>query len=232
MAFLQLFFRLVLVLAGLLGLSSRAAAYSVLTHQALVDTAWAGTLRPLLQQRYPGGTTEQLEEARSYAYGGAIIQDMGYYPLGSELITDMMHYARPGDFVRSLLGQARGRNEYAFALGALAHYAGDAVGHPEGTNHVLPTIYGDLKRDFGPVVTYEQAPKRHTELEFAFDVLQVAAGRYRTQDYHQAIGFRVSKPLLERAVRETYGVELGGLMLSVDLSLATYRFTVNQLMHT
>ena len=222
--------RFLLVLAGLLGVVPAARAYSVLTHQAVVDTAWTSVLRPLLERRYPGSTDEELDEARSYAYGGAIIQDMGYYPMGSELITNMMHYARPGDFVRSLLQQAHSRNEFAFALGALAHYAADAVGHAEGTNHVLPDVYGDLKQQFGPVVTYEQAPIRHTELEFAFDVLQVAAGRYHTQDYHRAIGFRVSKPVLERAVRETYGVEIGQLMLNVDVSVATFRFTVNQLM--
>ena len=223
-------FRLLLVLAALLGLRSTAAAYSVLTHQALVDTAWASTLRPLLERRYPGASPDELEEARGYAYGGAIIQDMGYYPLGSELITDMMHYARPGDFVRSLLGQARSLPEYAFALGALAHYVADGLGHPKGTNQVLPRVYDDLRREFGPVVTYEQAPTRHTELEFAFDVLQVAAGRYRTQDFHKAIGFRVSQPLLERAVRETYGLELGKIVFNVDVSVATFRFTVNQLL--
>ena len=179
-----------------------AAAYSVLTHQAVIDSTWDNTLEPQLRRHYPGATAEELNEARSYAYGGSILQDMGYYPLGSKLFTNLTHYVRAGDFVRNLLRQARNRNEYAFALGALAHYAADNVGHPEGTNQIMPTMYPVLRARFGPVVTYEQATKRHTELEFSFDVVQVAAGRYRTQEYHKFIGFRVSKPVLERAFQQ------------------------------
>ena len=207
-----------------------ATAYSVLTHQAVIDSTWDKSLVPLLRHRYPGATTEQLEEAKSYAYGGSILQDMGYYPLGSALFTNLTHYVRAGDFVRNLLRQARDRNEYAFALGALAHYAADNVGHPEGTNQIMPTVYPDLRARFGPVVTYEQATKRHTELEFSFDVVQVAAGHYRTQEYHKFIGFRVSQPVLERAFQQTYGLELGQIILNVDLSVATFRFAVNQLL--
>ena len=221
--------RLYGLLAGLL-LAGPASAYSVLTHQAIVDSTWEQHLHPLLEKRYPGGSPDDLNNAKSYAYGGAIIQDMGYYPLGTELLTNMMHYARAGDFVRNLLSLAHDRNEYAFALGALSHYVADNIGHPQSTNVLLSTVYTDLKKDFGPVVTYEQAPIRHTEMEFSFDVVQVAAGRYRTQDYHKAIGFRVSKPVLERAIQATYGLELGHVTLNVDLSVATFRFAVNQLM--
>ena len=222
-------FRLLLFLL-LVAPATPAAAYSVLTHQAVIDSTWDGCLAPLLRHHYPGGNTAELEEARSYAYGGAILQDMGYYPLGSTLFTNLTHYVRSGDFVRNLLAQARNRNEYAFALGALAHYAADNTGHPEGTNLIIPTVYPDLKQQFGPVVTYEQATVRHTELEFSFDVVQVAAGLYRTQDYHKAVGFRVSKPVLERAFEQTYGLELGQVFLNVDASVATFRFAVNQLL--
>ena len=208
----------------------RAAAYSVLTHQALVDSAWTDCLLPLLERRYPRATPAELETARSYAYGGAIVQDMGYYPLGTALLTNLMHYVRSGAFVGRLLTQAHDRNEYAVGRGALAHYAADNVGHAEATNAIAADVYPDLRAEFGPVVTYEQAPVRHTELEFSFDVVQVAAGRYRTQDYHKAIGFRVSKDLLERAFRETYGLKMGEVLLNVDLSIATFRFTVNHLM--
>lgn len=221
--------RLLGALLGLLLLAAPASAYSVLTHQAIVDSTWDQHLRPLLEKRYSGASADQLNEAKSYAYGGAIIQDMGYYPLGTELLTNMMHYARAGDFVRNLLSLAHDRNEYAFALGALSHYVADNIGHPQSTNVLLPKVYTDLQK-LGPVVTYEQAPVRHTELEFSFDVVQVAAGRYRTQDYHKAIGFRVSKPVLERAIQATYGLELGHVTLNVDLSVATFRFAVNQLM--
>ncbi|GAB3571391.1 zinc dependent phospholipase C family protein [Hymenobacter daeguensis] len=222
-------FRLLLVLL-LAAACGPARAYSVLTHQAVVDSTWDDCLAPLLRHHYPGGPAEALDEAKSYAYGGAILQDMGYYPLGSTLFTNLTHYVRAGDFVRNLLRQARNRNEYAFALGALAHYAADNTGHPEGTNQIIGTVYPDLKAKFGPVITYEQATVRHTELEFSFDVVQVAAGRYRTQDYHKAIGFRVAKDVLERAFRQTYGLELGQVFLNVDASVATFRFAVNQLL--
>ena len=126
-----------------------AAAYSVLTHQAIIDTTWDRYLAPQLQHHYPGGTADEMNQAKSYAYGGAILQDMGYYPLGSTLFTNLTHYVRAGDFVRNLLRQARNRNEYAFALGALAHYAADNTGHPMGTNRIIPTVYPDLQASSG-----------------------------------------------------------------------------------
>ncbi|UOQ76271.1 zinc dependent phospholipase C family protein [Hymenobacter sp. 5516J-16] len=214
----------------MLGLATQpASAYSVLTHQANVDSSWARCLLPLLQQRYPGATEEQLNEAKSYAYGGSILQDMGYYPFGSELFTNLTHYVRSGDFVRNLLDEAHDRNEYAFALGALAHYAADIHGHPEGTNRAMPSVYPDLKAKFGDVITYEEAPIQHTQLEFAFDVVQVAAGRYRSADYQRYIGFQVSKPMLERAFLKTYGLELGQVVFNVDLAISSFRFAVRSL---
>ncbi|SNR71626.1 zinc dependent phospholipase C family protein [Hymenobacter mucosus] len=216
--------------AILLGLTARpAAAYSVLTHQANVDSCWQPCLVPLLQQRYPGATEDQLNEAKSYAYGGSIIQDMGFYPFGSELFTNLTHYVRTGDFVRNMLDEAHDRNEYAFALGALAHYVADIKGHPEGTNRAMPSVYPDLKAKFGSNITYEEAPIQHTQLEFAFDVVQVAAGRYRTSDYQRYIGFQVSKPALERAFQKTYGLELGQIIFNVDLAVGSFRFAVRQL---
>ncbi|MCC3152096.1 zinc dependent phospholipase C family protein [Hymenobacter sp. BT770] len=207
-----------------------AAAYSVLTHQAVIDSTWEPCLVPLLRQRYPGATAEEWTRAKSYAYGGAIVQDLGYYPLGTKFFTNLTHYVRAGDFVRSLLGQAHNRDEYAFALGALAHYAADNTGHPLGTNLIMASVYPKLQATYGPVITYEDAPKRHTELEFSFDVVQIAAGRFRSQEYHKFIGFRVSKPVLERAFLETYGLELGQVLFDPDLDVATFRFAVNQLL--
>jgi hypothetical protein len=212
------FYRLLLLLL-LVAPATPAAAYSVLTHQSIIDSTWTDCLLPLLRQRYPGATPDQLVEAKSYAYGGAIIQDMGYYPLGATLFTNLTHYVRSGDFVRNLLRQAHDRNEYAFALGALAHYASDNLGHPDATNLILPQVYPEKKAQFGPVVTYEQAPINHTEVEFSFDVVAIAAGRYRSQDYHKYIGFRVSKPLLERGFQQTYGLELGQVLFNVDAAI-------------
>ncbi len=223
-----------LLLATLLLLlaASQASAYSVLTHQANIDSTWERCLVPAILKRYPGTSTEQLVDAKAYAYGGAIIQDMGYYPFGSELFTNLTHYVRSGDFVRNLIRQARDRNDYAFALGALAHYAADLNGHPEGTNRAMASVYPELKEKFGNIITYNQAPKQHTQLEFAFDVLQLANGKYHSQDYHQKIGFKVSKAMLERAFLQTYGLELGQVIVNVDLSIASFRFAVSQLIPT
>ncbi|TGE16608.1 zinc dependent phospholipase C family protein [Hymenobacter elongatus] len=206
-----------------------AAGYSVLTHQATIDSTWKRCLAPLLQRRYPGATDEQVLEAKSYAYGGSIIQDMGFYPFGSELFTNLTHYVRSGDFVRNLLDEAQDSNEYAFALGALAHYAADLSGHPAGTNKAMPLVYPELGKQFGKTITYVEAPKQHTQLEFAFDVVQVAAGRYRTSDYQRAVGFQVSKRVLETAFKKTYGLELGQVIFNVDLSIGSFRFAVRQL---
>jgi len=221
------FFTLLLLVSAL-GLAP-ATAYSVLAHQANVDSCWKPCLVPALERRYPGATAEDLLKAKAFAYGGAIIQDMGYYPLGAALFTNLTHYVRSGDFVRNLLDGAHDRNEYAFALGALAHYAADLQGHAEGTNRAMPLVYPELKAKFGNVITYEEGPKQHNQLEFAFDVTQVAAGHYRTEDYHNVIGFEVSKELLERAFEKTYGLTLGKVFLNTDVSIATFRFAVQRI---
>ncbi|MCR5886954.1 zinc dependent phospholipase C family protein [Hymenobacter sp. J193] len=213
----------------LLGSAVSVSAYSVLTHQANIDSTWQRCLLPTLQKRFPGGTAEELQDAKAYAYGGAIIQDMGFYPFGSKLFTNLTHYVRSGDFVTNLLTEAHDRNEYAFALGALAHYAADISGHPEGTNKAMPSVYPELQAKFGNTITYEEAPAQHTQLEFAFDVVQVAAGRYRSDDYHNYIGFKVSKEVLERGFEKTYGLKLGQVIANVDLSISSYRFAVKEL---
>ncbi|TGD82838.1 zinc dependent phospholipase C family protein [Hymenobacter wooponensis] len=219
--------RLFLLLLLVLPFSS--SGYSVLSHQANIDSTWNRCLKPFLEKRYPGATEEQLVEAKSYAYGGSIIQDMGFYPFGSELFTNLTHYVRSGDFVRNLLDEAHNRNEYAFALGALSHYTADIVGHPEGTNKAMPSVYPDLQQKFGNNITYEEAPIQHTQLEFAFDVVQLASGRYRSADYQRAIGFQVSKQVLERAFKKTYGLELGKVIFNVDLAIGSFRFAVRSL---
>ncbi len=54
-----------------------ADAYSVLTHEQLIDLTWQSSIVPLLLSRYPTLTPAQIEEARAYAYGGCVIQDIG-----------------------------------------------------------------------------------------------------------------------------------------------------------
>jgi hypothetical protein len=212
-----------------LSLTPATEAYSVLTHEAIIDSSWEHELKPLLLARFPNATNDQLRDAHAQAYGGAIIQDMGYYPFGSKFFSDLTHYVRSGDFIIALIRDSQNLNEYAFALGALAHYAADNLGHPIAVNRAEPMIYRDIARKFGPVVTYEDDPVKHLKTEFGFDVVQVARGKYASGAYHDFIGFQVSKELLERAFRDTYSLELSDQFTSIDLALGTYRFAVSQL---
>src|ERR1700692_2376174 len=197
-------FAIIIALALLLGMPSEAAAYAVLAHEAIIDSAWNTNIRPLLLKRFPNSTDEQLKEAHGYAYGGAIIQDMGYYPHGNFFFSDLTHYVRSGDFVLALLRDSQDLDGYAFALGALAHYAADNDGHPIGTNRAVPLLYPKLKKKYGDSVTYEEDKLAHVKTEFGFDVLEVAQGRYAPDNYHDFIGFGVSVPLLEQAFQETF----------------------------
>lgn len=214
-------------IAVVLGSGQRAQAYSVLAHQHTVDALWTSDIVPLLRQRFRGVTDAQLAQARAFAYGGSLIQDLGYYPFGSHLFTNLTHYVRSGDFVESMLRNAADVNQYAFALGALAHYASDNAGHPLAVNRSVPLMYPKVRAKTGPVALYVDSPARHVMVEFAFDVLQVARGGYAAQAYRDWIGFEVSKELLERAVQDTYALDLDDLLLSTDLAIATYRKAVS-----
>lgn len=222
-------FAATLALVLCLGWPGAAAAYSVLAHEAIIDSAWDTNIRPLLLKRFPDATREQLKEAHGYAYGGAIIQDMGYYPHGSFFFSDLTHYVRSGDFVMALLRDANDLDGYAFALGALAHYAADTEGHPIGTNRAVPILYPRLEAKYGDVITYEQDRIAHVATEFGFDVLEVAQQRYAPDDYHEFVGFGVSAPLLEQAFQETYGLDLKSVLTSEDKVLGSYRHDVSQL---
>ncbi len=203
------------------------AGYSVLTHEAIIDAAWKESIVPALLRRFPYATTEELLQAHAYAYGGAIIQDMGYYPFGSSFFSDLTHYVRSGDFVIALIEESRNLNEYAFALGALAHYAADTSGHPLATNRAVAMMYPQLKKKYGPVVTYEEKPSAHMKVEFGFDVDQVAKENYAPKAYHDFIGFEVSEPVLDRAFARTYSVDMSSIFFSVDLSIGSYRHAVS-----
>ena len=221
---------MIVALALSLGWPSEAAAYAVLAHEAIIDSAWDTSMRPLLLKRFPDATAEQLKEAHGYAYGGAIIQDMGYYPHGSFFFSDLTHYVRSGDFVLALLRDSQDLDGYAFALGALAHYAADNDGHPIGTNRAVPLLYPKLKKKYGDVVTYEDDPLAHVKTEFGFDVLEIAHGRYAPDNYHDFIGFGVSVSLLEQAFQETYGLDLKIVLTDEDKVLGSYRHDVSQLL--
>src|SRR4051812_48496723 len=82
--------------------STPASAYSVIAHLEAVDAMWDAHMVALLERRFGQLPRERLQEARAYAYGGALIQDLGYYPFGSHLFTNLTHYVRTGDFVGAL----------------------------------------------------------------------------------------------------------------------------------
>ena len=209
---------------------SAAYSYSVLTHEAIIDSTWDGAIRPLLLERFPAATPNELTQAHAYAYGGCIIQDLGYYPFGSKLFSNLTHYIRSGDFVLNLIRDSQDLDEYAFALGALSHYAADNNGHPLAVNRAVPLFYPQLGRKFGKLVTYADDPFSHSKTEFAFDVFQAAKGRYASAAYKSFIGFEVAKPLLDRAFQDTYGMRLEKVFMSVDLAIGSYRRAVGSVL--
>ena len=220
--------RVTAVFLALLLFPSGSSAYSVLTHEEIIDLVWTDELRPLLLQRFPALTEEQITEAHGYAYGGAVIQDLGYYPFGSVEFSNLVHYVRSGDFVREMLAQSQDADEYAFALGALAHYASDIAGHP-AVNRSVSLQYPKLRAKYGNSVRYAEDHAAHLKTEFGFDMVQVAKNRYASQQYHDFIGFQVSKPLLERTFPIVYGVELKDVLAHEDLAIGSYRFAVSRM---
>jgi hypothetical protein len=220
--------RIVGLLLVLLMSGSVSFAYSVLTHEEIVDLLWTDEILPLLLKRFPELTEEQLKEAHAYAYGGAVIQDLGYYPFGSTEFSDLVHYVRTGDFVRELLLESQDADEYAFALGALAHYVSDIYGHP-AVNQAVAIQYPKLRAKYGSSVRYAQDRTAHLKTEFGFDTVQVAKNRYASQQYHDFIGFQVSKSLLERVFPVVYGVELKDVLAHEDLAVGSYRFAISRM---
>ncbi len=202
-------------------------AYSLLTHEEVVDVLWKDQIEPLLLQRYPAADANQLRQAHAYAYGGSLIQDIGYYPFGNKFFSDLTHYVRAGDFVANLISESADLDQYAFALGALAHYSSDRSGHPL-INHAVALAFPKLRARYGDTVTYEDNPKAHLQTEFGFDITQVAKHRYTSDRYHDFIGFAVSKPVLERAFVKTYGLPLDQVLDHVDLAIGTFRRGVSR----
>ena len=216
-------------LAILLAMPAQVRGYAVLSHEAIIDAAWETHIKPLLLKKFPQATEEDLSRAQAYAYGGAIIQDMGYYPYGSPFFSDLTHYIRSGDFIQALLRDAKDLPEYAFALGALAHYAADNDGHRLGTNRAVPVLYPGLRKKYGDSVAFEDNRLAHVKTEFGFDVIQIARERYAPDSYHDFIGFEVSQSVLDQAFRETYGLDLKDVLVSEEKVLNSYRRDVSKL---
>lgn len=221
-------FSWLLLLLLVLGVLPEARAYSVLSHEEVVDQAWLNYLLPLIQQRYPGLTPDQIRECHAYAYGGSVIQDIGYYPFGNKEFSDLLHYTRSGDFVEALLRDAESPDEFAFALGALAHYYSDTIGHPV-VNVITGEEYPKLRTRFGRIVTYGDNETAHLRTEFGFDVVEVAHGAYSQQNYRDFVGFQVAKGVLAKAFQDVYGLPIDDVLTHEDMAISTYRYSVSTL---
>jgi hypothetical protein len=189
------------------GLCRSANAYSVLTHEQLIDLTWQSSIVPLLLSRYPTLTPAEIEHARAYAYGGCVIQDIGYYPFGDEFYSDLTHYVRSGDFVINLFRNAGNADELAFAVGALSHYIGDSIGHSEATNLAVPIEFPKLAAKYGRNVNYAEGERQHVQTEFAFDIDEIVHHRFAPVRYLRHVGLEVSTKQLALAFYQTYGIQ-------------------------
>lgn len=204
-------------------------AYSILAHEALIDSCWEKSIQPLLLWKYPGATKAQIKTAHAYAYGGAIAPDIGYFPFGKPFFTNLVHYVRSGDFVNALIADARDINEYAFAVGFLCHYMADEYGHSLATNVSVPMLYPRDQRKYGDYVTYEEDRMSHRRTEFGFDVLQTVESNYQSIAYHDFIGFEISDSLLARAFSEVYGLDIHDVFVNFSLATGTLRWSFKRL---
>ena len=223
--------RIVLAALTLAALAPQAAigAYSVFTHEELIDLTWRSAIRPLLLERFPGSTDAQLREAHAFAYGGCAAQDMGYYPFGNKFFSDLTHYVRAGDFINNLFRESRNVDEYAFAIGALSHYIGDSIGHSIAVNPSTGIDFPGLAKKYGPIVTYDESPHAHVRTEYAFDIGQLSKRTFAPPAFMRFIGFRVPRGLLERAFVATYGIEVSELIGKTRPAMKSYRASVRTL---
>jgi hypothetical protein len=221
------FGKALLGLALVMFLARASGAYSVLTHEQIVDLLWDHQIGPMLKARFPNLSEQDVKQAHAYAYGGSLVQDMGYYPFGNKYFSDLTHYVRTGDFVAALVQEAQTPNEYAFALGALAHYASDTCGHP-AINAAVGMEFPSLKKKYGNVVTYEDSPKSHIRAEFGFDMTEVAKNHYTSDSFHDFIGFEISTELMKRVFPKVYGIQFEDVIHNEDLAIGTFRRSVSR----
>src|SRR5437667_11464078 len=167
------------------------------------------TLEPI-PRRNPGRTAAGSRlRLRRRNYSG-----YGLLPFGSKFFRDLTHYVRSGDFVLALIEESKDLNEYAFALGALSHYAADTSGHELAASRAVAIMYRKWAKKYGPVVTYGEKPSAHMKVEYGFDVDQVAEGNYAPKAYHDFVGFEVSKPVLETGFAKTYSLDMASVFFS------------------
>jgi len=207
-----------------------AVGYSVLTHEQIIDLTWADSIQPLLLRRFPTLTPAQLREAEAYAYGGCLIQDLGYYPFSKPGFSNLLHYVRTGDFIRSLFRESKTPDDVAFSIGALSHYLGDTIGHPDAINLAVGQEFPELAQKYGKNVNYAEGPHQHVRAEFAFDIDEITKHRMPPERYLNRIGFAVPVPLLTRAFYDTYGLDITKVLQKEHPNLHGYRYSVRSLL--
>jgi hypothetical protein len=214
----------------LFGVARPAHAYSLLTHEQLIDLTWDSSIVPLLKSRYPDLTPAEIEHARAYAYGGCVIQDIGYYPFGDQFFSDLTHYVRSGDFVVNLFRNAGNADELAFAVGALSHYIGDSVGHSQATNLAVPIEFPKLGAKYGHSVNYAEGEHQHVQTEFAFDINEIAHHRFAPVHYLRHVGLEIPTKQLALAFYQTYGLQEDFTNTRHHrINVSNYRFSVHRL---
>jgi hypothetical protein len=213
-------------LAIFLAANQLLPAYSVQTHEELIDLNWKQTIRPFLAEHFPKATPAELEVAHAYAFGGCAIQDLGYYPFSNQFFSNLTHYVRSADFIRNLFKEAKNPNELAFAIGALSHYVGDSIGHSQAVNAAVASEFPRLARKYGPLVTYDENPHAHVRTEFAFDVNEISKHRMAPSAYLRHVGLKVPSALLARAFSETYGLDFEQIVGKRRPVVRSYRFAV------
>ena len=201
-------------------------AYSVQTHEQLIDLNWKRVIKPFLLRRFPHATETELEQAHAYAYGGCAIQDLGYYPFGNQFFSNLTHYVRSADFIRNLFREAKNPNELAFAIGALSHYVGDTVGHHNAVNPAVAAEFPKLAKQYGPSVAYDEGPHAHVRTEFAFDINEISKHRMAPSAYLRHVGLRVPATLLANAFFDTYGLNFQDILGERRPVVRGYRFAV------
>lgn len=72
-----------------------------------------------------------------------------------------------------MLPDSQDINDCVFALGAMAHYAGDNNGHRLAASLMAAMLYLKPKGKYGSAATYRDNPIARIKTEFGFDVLEV-----------------------------------------------------------
>ena len=154
-----------------------------------------------------------------------MIQDLGYYPFGNKFFSNLLHYARTGDFVESLIRNAQTVDELAFALGALAHYANDITGHPQAVNLLgAAARFPSCARSSATTSPTCRRPSSTSSSSSRSTWRRRRAGAIDFTQYRSMLDFQVATALLERAFRETYGLEMRDLFDDEERAISTYRY--------